>query len=212
MHLPSLTRDEDTAKERPERAGANGCEHRAHLPCRRSWVRVPSSAPKTPVNRGFCLGTRQHESQMSPKDVRPDCVWHSASSGQHRERQGEAAVCRRRRPLGTPQGRDRDVRGRRPSTPHDQRFLRDQAHRRRGGADLPLGERHAGVSVHARSHRSRAVESGPETDVPDTRSVSGASTSSPDARRLKRQPQPRCTVRRKDPLTSSLTQMRRRSR
>jgi hypothetical protein len=25
------------------------------LPCRRSWVRVPSSAPKPPVNRGFCL-------------------------------------------------------------------------------------------------------------------------------------------------------------
>src|SRR5262249_30873488 len=40
--------DEDAAKEQFERTGANGCEHRAHLPCRRSWVRVPSSASKTP--------------------------------------------------------------------------------------------------------------------------------------------------------------------
>ena len=36
-----------------ERTGANGREHRRLLPCRRSWVRVPSSAPKTPVNLGF---------------------------------------------------------------------------------------------------------------------------------------------------------------
>jgi hypothetical protein len=34
----------------PEQTDANA---RQPLPCRRSWVRVPSSAPKTPVNRGF---------------------------------------------------------------------------------------------------------------------------------------------------------------
>src|SRR5215216_3011117 len=34
------------------RTGATG---RSHLPCRRSWVRVPSSASKTPVNGGFSL-------------------------------------------------------------------------------------------------------------------------------------------------------------
>jgi hypothetical protein len=43
--------------KRFERTGANGCDHRAHLPCRRSWVRVPSSAlekPRSPVAGVFC--------------------------------------------------------------------------------------------------------------------------------------------------------------
>jgi hypothetical protein len=45
--------DEHAASKRFERTGANGCEHRWLSPCRRSWVRVPSSAPQTPGNRGF---------------------------------------------------------------------------------------------------------------------------------------------------------------
>src|SRR5438093_7592316 len=36
--------DEDAANKRFERTCATGREHRSHLPCRRSWVRVPSSA------------------------------------------------------------------------------------------------------------------------------------------------------------------------
>jgi hypothetical protein len=36
-----------------ERTGANGREHRSHLPCRRSWVRVPSSALKF-LQIGLC--------------------------------------------------------------------------------------------------------------------------------------------------------------
>jgi len=38
---------------------ANGSEHRARLPCRRSWVRVPSSAPQNPLETaGFSLPDR----------------------------------------------------------------------------------------------------------------------------------------------------------
>src|SRR5690348_410252 len=47
--------DQHPASKRFERTGANGREHRWLLPCGRSWVRVPSSALKTPVNRGFRL-------------------------------------------------------------------------------------------------------------------------------------------------------------
>jgi hypothetical protein len=39
------------------RPGANG---RQHLPCRRSWVRVPSSASQSPANSQFCrLGSKR---------------------------------------------------------------------------------------------------------------------------------------------------------
>jgi hypothetical protein len=44
---------EDSGNKPFERTGANGREHRWHLPCRRPRVRVPSSAPKTPGSRGF---------------------------------------------------------------------------------------------------------------------------------------------------------------
>jgi hypothetical protein len=37
------------------------------LPCRRSWVRVPSSASKTPVNRGFSLLKSNHTPVCSPR-------------------------------------------------------------------------------------------------------------------------------------------------
>jgi hypothetical protein len=53
--------------KRFERTVSNRRERRLHLPCRRSWVRVPSSAPKTPVNLGFCFEKRQRESPMSPR-------------------------------------------------------------------------------------------------------------------------------------------------
>jgi hypothetical protein len=52
---------------------------RRPLPCRRSWVRVPSSALKTSVNRGFCLGMRQRGSQMCPNNLSPNCVSRSPS-------------------------------------------------------------------------------------------------------------------------------------
>jgi hypothetical protein len=39
-----------------ERTGANGANGRSHLPCRRSWVRVPSSdLVKAPLRRGSLL-------------------------------------------------------------------------------------------------------------------------------------------------------------
>jgi hypothetical protein len=59
---------EDPVSKRFQLTGANWREHRAHLPCRRSWVRVPSSAYETPVNRGFLYVERQRESPLSPKD------------------------------------------------------------------------------------------------------------------------------------------------
>ena len=40
-------------RRRIEGTGANGRNFSAPLPCRRSWVRVPSSASKTPADRGF---------------------------------------------------------------------------------------------------------------------------------------------------------------
>jgi hypothetical protein len=39
--------DDHGVNTRFERTGANGRERRSHLPCRRSWVRVPSSALKS---------------------------------------------------------------------------------------------------------------------------------------------------------------------
>ena len=39
--------DEDAAHKRFERTDENTCERRSLLPCRRSWVRVPSSASKS---------------------------------------------------------------------------------------------------------------------------------------------------------------------
>src|SRR5579862_8094877 len=56
---------EDAEIKRFERTGANGCEHRWLLPCRRSWVRVPSSSlspscPRSPpralLTSGFVVG------------------------------------------------------------------------------------------------------------------------------------------------------------
>jgi len=46
---------EVAANERFSELTRTGANARQPLPCRRSWVRVPSSAPKTPGNRGFLL-------------------------------------------------------------------------------------------------------------------------------------------------------------
>jgi hypothetical protein len=65
--------NEDPMNKRIEGTCTNGREHRWLLPCRRSRVRVPSSALKTPASREFCFPDWKHESQMNPKkyvDVR----------------------------------------------------------------------------------------------------------------------------------------------
>jgi hypothetical protein len=57
-HVRSLGRETLQSAGLSERARtrANG---RSHLPCRRSWVRVPSSAPhKAPGKRGFFVGRK----------------------------------------------------------------------------------------------------------------------------------------------------------
>ncbi len=47
------------AKEYFQRTGANGRERCAHLPCRRSWVRVPSSASKIPARSVFLSSAQE---------------------------------------------------------------------------------------------------------------------------------------------------------
>ena len=44
-----------------------GCDRRHGLPCRRSRVRVPSSASKAPVNRGFLFSRWGHVSPICPE-------------------------------------------------------------------------------------------------------------------------------------------------
>jgi hypothetical protein len=59
-----------------ERTGANGREHRSHLPCRRSWVRVPSSALKF-LQIGLCrrqVGKRWLQRGCIRARIEPDLV------------------------------------------------------------------------------------------------------------------------------------------
>ena len=48
-----------------------------------AWKLVPLEGGRTRlvtrVKGGFRFRSRQHESQMSPKDLTPNCVWHGAS-------------------------------------------------------------------------------------------------------------------------------------
>jgi hypothetical protein len=94
--------NEDPMNKRIEGTCTNGREHRWLLPCRRSRVRVPSSALKTPASREFCFPDWKHESKMNPKkyvDVRR-LPLRSGSSNRLPTRSDAPQLARRRHARG----------------------------------------------------------------------------------------------------------------
>jgi hypothetical protein len=70
----SLVCMETSANRGLSERARTGANVRAHLPCRRSRVRVPSSALERPGNRGFCFFAETGNEGLSPRTQPSACI------------------------------------------------------------------------------------------------------------------------------------------